>query len=500
MRFELGFDGLAPSGAKSALVLRRATSSRSRPQSPKPARTSLSSALARGAAELADAGDDEAEDGQVLLDLERGAQLGRQLVGERDHGGQAHVGLVDAVVLDGLVVGHADEGRGERDAGGVEGRGEEAFDDAEDGLLRGEGHLEVDLGELGLAVGAQVFVAEAARDLEVAVEAGDHQDLLEDLRRLRQRVEVAGMDAAGDEVVARAFGRGARHEGRFDLEEALGDEVVADGHGDAAAQREVVLHLGAAQVEVAVLQAHLFVGDGVFGGREGRRLGFVEQQQLVGDDFDLAGGHVGVFEARAAAADVAFDGDDVLGARGVGLVVRGADLLVDDDLRDAGAVAQVEEDEVAVVAAAVDPAHQNHVLPRVFRAKLATHAASVANCPESLKSQSSYCTKFGGLAAAGDWRAEFYPTIGRRCTGSDLKVEPAPCRHDRRGEPALSVDAAQVAGESCLQICEGFNASRSERSPAQGTSLDRPRSRAESGLGKVHRAHRGYSIALADLE
>ena len=89
-----------------------------------------------------------------------------------------------------------------------------------------EGHLEVDLGELRLAVGAEVFVAEAAGDLEVAVEAGDHEDLLEDLRRLRQRVERAGVDAAGDEVVACAFGGGARHERRFDLEEAVLDKIV----------------------------------------------------------------------------------------------------------------------------------------------------------------------------------------------------------------------------------------------------------------------------------
>ena len=34
-----------------------------------------------------------------------------------------------------------------------------------------EAHLQVELGELGLAVGAQVLVAEAAHDLEVAVEA-----------------------------------------------------------------------------------------------------------------------------------------------------------------------------------------------------------------------------------------------------------------------------------------------------------------------------------------
>ena len=48
------------------------------------------------------------------------------------------------------------------------------------------------------------------------------------------------------------------------------DEVVADGHGDLAAEREVLLHLGAAQVDVAVLEADFLVGDGVFGGRERR--------------------------------------------------------------------------------------------------------------------------------------------------------------------------------------------------------------------------------------
>ena len=62
------------------------------------------------------------------------------------------------------------------------------FGDAEDRAHLREGDFEIDLGEVGLAVGAKVFVAEAARDLEVAVEAGDHEDLLEDLRRLRQRV------------------------------------------------------------------------------------------------------------------------------------------------------------------------------------------------------------------------------------------------------------------------------------------------------------------------
>ena len=84
-----------------------------------------------------------------------------------------------------------------------------------------ERHLDVDLRELELAVGAQVLVAEAAHDLEVAIRARDHQDLLEDLRRLRQRVELARVDAARHEEVARAFRRRLREDRRLDLPEAL---------------------------------------------------------------------------------------------------------------------------------------------------------------------------------------------------------------------------------------------------------------------------------------
>ena len=61
-------------------------------------------------------------------------------------------------------------------------------------VLVDEAHLEVELGELGLAVAAQVLVAVAAGDLEVAVDAGDHQQLLELLRALRQGVDVARLE------------------------------------------------------------------------------------------------------------------------------------------------------------------------------------------------------------------------------------------------------------------------------------------------------------------
>ena len=73
-------------------------------------------------------------------------------------------------------------------------------------LLLDEAHFDVELVELaGQAVGARVLVAETRRDLEIAVEARHHQQLLVLLRRLRQRVEFARMNARRHQKVARAF-------------------------------------------------------------------------------------------------------------------------------------------------------------------------------------------------------------------------------------------------------------------------------------------------------
>ena len=87
-------------------------------------------------------------------------------------------------------------------------------DDLEDVVALDKGHLDVDLGELGLPVGSQVLVPEAAGHLHVAVVAGDHQDLLVDLGTLRQGEKAAGVHSAGDQVVASSLGSApAQHRG-----------------------------------------------------------------------------------------------------------------------------------------------------------------------------------------------------------------------------------------------------------------------------------------------
>src|SRR3546814_7007569 len=84
-------------------------------------------------------------------------------------------------------------------------------------FLRDEAHLEVELVEFARQpIGARVFVAETRRDLEIAVEARDHQQLLVLLRRLRQRIELARMDTARHQEIACALGaRRGKDRGRI---------------------------------------------------------------------------------------------------------------------------------------------------------------------------------------------------------------------------------------------------------------------------------------------
>ena len=191
-------------------------------------------------------------------------------------------------------------------------------------------------------LGARVLVAEAGRDLEIAVEARDHQQLLEQLGRLRQREEVAVVDAAGHEVVARAFGRALGQHRGLDVDEAVGVEELAHLHRDPVAQHQVLLHLRAAQVQHAVRQAG-GLAEVLVIEREGRRHAGVEHLQRMAQHLDLARDQRGVLGAGRARPHQAGDLDAELVAHAFGGLEHLGAIGVADDLDDAFAVAQIDK-------------------------------------------------------------------------------------------------------------------------------------------------------------
>ena len=110
-------------------------------------------------------------------------------------------------------------GRGSRPER-LERRDDDLLQHVEHVLALGERHLDVELAELELPVRPEILVPEAGRDLVVAVEAGDHEELLEDLRRLRQREERPGCSRTGTRKSRAPSGVAARQARRPDVEEA----------------------------------------------------------------------------------------------------------------------------------------------------------------------------------------------------------------------------------------------------------------------------------------
>ena len=235
----------------------------------------------------------------------------------------AQVRLVGAVFEHRLGIGDARPGAGAHGPLALE-QIEDAVDHGlerrEDVLLRDEAHLDVELIELARkAVRARVLVAKAGRDLEIAVEARHHQKLLILLRRLRQRVELAGVNARGHEEVARAFGRRGGENRRLELEKALRLHASAQLVDHSPTQHDVGVKLLAAQIEKAVFEPRLF-RIGLIAEDGQRQLGGRAQHlDLAHIDFDGASRHLGVLGSGRALAHFAVEARHPLRTQLLGL-------------------------------------------------------------------------------------------------------------------------------------------------------------------------------------
>src|SRR4029077_19216520 len=106
---------------------------------------------------------------------------------------------------------------------------------------------------------------------------------------------------------------------------------------------------------VAVAQADVLRHRAVFGDLKRRRLRFVEQPDLARQDLDLTGRQLRVHGVRGPALHHARDADDVFRAQA--LRDRHERLVLTyHDLRDAGAIADVDEGDAAQIPDTVDPA------------------------------------------------------------------------------------------------------------------------------------------------
>ena len=245
-------------------------------------------------------------------------------------------------------------------------RGDDALGQRDHVVLVDEAHLDVELGELGLAVRAVVLVAVAPGDLEVTLEAGDHEQLLEQLWRLRQRVPRPGMQPRRNQEVAH-LGRRPGQRRSLDLDESLGQEEVARRLADLRPQAESRGRSGAAQVEYRC---------------RSRTSSPTEATDPVSSTWNGSGAaslRTSTMSATTSTSPVGLGFSFPAGRRRTGPSTRtqysvqpgGDRLLVHDDLDDARTVAQIEEGDPAVVAPPCHPAREHDGAVGVFGAQVA---------------------------------------------------------------------------------------------------------------------------------
>ena len=141
----------------------------------------------------------------------------------------------------------------------LEDMAEQFFNDGENIVLRHKTHLHVKLIELaGRTVRSCILVAETGCDLEITVESRNHKQLFELLRRLRQSIELAGMDTARNEIVTCAFRRTAGQDRGLIFHESHIAHEPADFGNDLGTQQNVLMQFFAAQIKKTVFQAQCF--------------------------------------------------------------------------------------------------------------------------------------------------------------------------------------------------------------------------------------------------
>ncbi len=309
------------------------------------------------------------DDGTDVRRLEHAeGRVGEEVGDLGDLEAEAQVGLVRAVPGHRVGVRDARERRAHVDALELPDLGDQRLAQLDDVVLVDEAHLDVELRELGLPVGAEVLVAVAAGDLVVALHAGHHEQLLEQLRRLRERVPGARRQARGHDEVAGTLRRRARQRRGLDLDEVACAEHAARGGVHVGPQTHRGGRLGPTQVEVAVAQPRLLAhGDPVVDLERQRRRG-VEDGQLGGRHLDRTRREVRVGRVVRPDLDDAVDGDAVLVAQRV-RAAGSQDLVTDDDLHDPARVSQVQEGHPAEVSPLGHPSGQRHLLTCVLSAQ-----------------------------------------------------------------------------------------------------------------------------------
>ena len=279
---------------------------------------------------------------------------------------EAQVRLIRTVLLHRILVGHALNRAGNLHINQVPHSLNDALAQLNDVFLINERSLNVQLSELRLTVRAEILVTVAASNLVVLLNTAHLQQLLEQLRGLRQSIPRTRSQTSRHQEVTRTL-RGGTGQGRgLNLNVAVLSQQVACRTVRVRAQAHDASRLRAAKIQVAVAQARLLTHLNVLINLERQRSGSVQHLNGGHLNLNLASRQVRVLITLRALSHQTGHAQHVLVAQ-----VLKISLIVENTLGDTLTVTQVNEGDTTVVAAASHPTGQGNSLSNICGGQLA---------------------------------------------------------------------------------------------------------------------------------
>ena len=145
------------------------------------------------------------------------------------------------------------------------------------------------------------------------------------------------------------------------------------------AESEIGRHGGTAQIEEPMGETQILVGDPLIHGERGN-LGAVEHRERGDDDLDGSGCELWILRSFETRGHLATDRDHVFRAEGMGRGGGiGMEFGTENDLGDAVAIAQIDEDHAAMVASGGNPPAEGYIASDIGRAQGAAEAITVVH-------------------------------------------------------------------------------------------------------------------------
>ena len=254
---------------------------------------------------------------------------------------------------------------------------DQAFHELQNLVNLHEGHFHVQLGEFRLTVSTQVLITEAACNLEVTLHASYHEQLLEDLRRLRQCIELAGVYTARNEVVTSALRSGFAQHRSFDFQEMVLVKVVAHELSYFMTQNQVILHFRTTQVQITIFQTQVFVSVNTVFDIERRSFCTVQHFDIMCQHFNSTSRDIFVDGFFITQTNITNYLDNILVTDVFGSFEAAAcTVRVSNNLHNTAAVTQVNKNQSAMVTAFCNPAAQYNLLAGLLLAQHTTMMAA----------------------------------------------------------------------------------------------------------------------------